>query len=134
MSQGLSTPPERAPSVPSPPPHPYAFDPGTSPFSFQAPTKYPRTWAAAAAGGGPCKGSGGGWGGFDGSAVDFSWMPLSNGRGLRGTRWSSAGGRGGHRRTGCFKPSQDRDPPPTPPFYFKADPPLGHFVRQPCNR
>lgn len=63
MSQGLSTPPERAPSVPSPPPpHPYAFDPGTSPFSFQAPTKYPRTWAAAAAGGGPCKGSGGGWG------------------------------------------------------------------------
>lgn len=33
-------------------------------------------------------------GGFDGSAVDFSWMLLSNGRGLRGTRWSSAGGRG----------------------------------------
>lgn len=43
------------------PPTTHTFDPGASPFSFQAPTKYPRTWAAAAAGGGPCKGSGGGW-------------------------------------------------------------------------
>lgn len=63
MSRGLSTPPERAPSVPSPhPTSPHTFDPGASPFSFQVPTKYPLTWAAAAAGGGPCKGSGGGWG------------------------------------------------------------------------
>ncbi len=31
-------------------------------------------------------------GGVDGSAVDFSWPPLSNGEGLRGTRWSPAGG------------------------------------------
>ncbi|MEQ2178838.1 hypothetical protein GOODEAATRI_018377 [Goodea atripinnis] len=43
-----------------PPTH--TFDPGASLFSFQAPTKYPRTWAATAAGGGPCKGSGGGRG------------------------------------------------------------------------
>ncbi|KAI4806301.1 hypothetical protein KUCAC02_017130, partial [Chaenocephalus aceratus] len=28
---------------------PHTFDPSASPFSFQAPTKYPRTWAAAAA-------------------------------------------------------------------------------------
>lgn len=55
---------------PPPPPlsthtHTHTFDPGASPFSFQAPTKYPRTWAASAAGGGPCKGTGRecvGWG------------------------------------------------------------------------
>lgn len=52
--EGLSTPPEKAPSVPSPPTPP-TFDPGPSPFSSQAPTKYPCTWAATAAGGGPYK-------------------------------------------------------------------------------
>lgn len=40
-------------------------------------------------------GGGGGGGGIDGSAVDFSWPPLSNGKGIRGTRWSPAGGSGG---------------------------------------
>lgn len=33
-----------------------------------------------------------GVGGADGSAVDFSWPSLLNGKGLRGTRWSPAGG------------------------------------------
>lgn len=33
-------------------------------------------------------------GGIDGFAVDFSWPPFSNGKGLRGTRWSPAGGSG----------------------------------------
>lgn len=42
------------------------FDPSVSPFSFQAPTKYPRTWAAVAAGGGACEGSEGGRSGVGG--------------------------------------------------------------------
>lgn len=79
----------------------------------------------------------GGW--IDGSAVDFSWTPLSNGKGLRGTRWSPAGGSRGHRSEekegdGVFK-AKPLGPPPLPAApYIKADPPLGRFVRQACNR
>lgn len=73
-----------------PPPHTHTFDPSASPFSFQAPTKYPRTWAAAAAGGGPCKGRGG----LMAPLLIFHGPRSPMERGLRGTRWSPAGGSG----------------------------------------
>lgn len=75
---------------------------------------------------------GGEWGGMDGSAVDFSRTPLSNGKGLRGTRWSPVGGSEGTQEErgeeGVFKDKGN------PASHIKADPPLGRFVRQPCNR
>lgn len=45
----------------------------------------------------------------------------------------------GHRRRrrkekGCLKPSPAPTKTGTPPPYIKADPPLGRFVRQACNR
>lgn len=61
---------------------------------------------------------------------------LSNGKGSKRDKVEPSRSERGHRRRrkeeedGVFKPSS---PPHNTP-HIKADPPLGRFVRQPCNR